>query len=155
MVKLHQTAAWRRARKAFIEGKACDWEPTHEGPLVVDHLTYTNPDGSSMTEDQLLAFEGLYSEGRLLVLCRRCAYARRHNKVLCQECKESYHGKKFDRCFNCEMKTNPDDYKLCEVCKENYHDKKYTLCSPCHKKAKRSRSSKRGWDTRRDQGRRR
>ncbi len=153
MPKLYQTSAWKKARKAFIEGKSCGWNPEHEGPLVVDHLTYMNPDGSSMTDAQLLDFEKSHSEGRLLVLCRKCAYARRYNKVLCEVCGENYHGKRRKMCFGCHMKKNPEDYQLCPECGVNYHDKRYPRCALCTKKLKRSRAGRKGWDTRRNQGR--
>ena len=153
MTKLYQTKRWKDARKAFIEGKSCNWNPNHEGPLVLDHLSYINPDGSSMTDDQLLEFDKLYENGTLLVLCRRCASARRHNKILCDVCGQNYHGKKFNMCFDCLRKQNPDDYKLCEECGKNYHHKKYPRCAPCKNKIKRSRAGKKGWATRRSQGR--
>lgn len=153
MTKLYQTKRWKDARKAFIEGNTCDWNQSHEGSLVLDHLTYLNQDGSSMTDEQLLNFERLHLEGGLLVLCRRCAFARRNNKVLCEVCGDNYHGKRFEMCFNCLRKQNPDEYKLCEECGVNYHDKKYPRCAPCTKKSKRSRAGKKGWDTRRGQGR--
>ena len=153
MSKLHQTAKWRKARKAFIEGKTCDWNSDHEGPLVLDHLQYVNSDGSTMTDDQLLDFEKLYSQGLLKVLCRRCAFARRNNKVLCQKCGENYHNPKFNQCFQCLRNENPDDYVLCKECGKNHHDKKYEMCSSCFSKIKRSKSAKRGWNTRRNQGR--
>lgn len=153
MSKLYQTARWKNARKHFIKGRTCEWNSSHEGPLTLDHLTYVNSDGSSMTDEQLLDFEKLGSEGKLSVLCRRCAFARRNNKVLCEVCGENYHGKRFKMCFNCLRKENPDEYQLCEECGKNYHDKKYPRCAPCTKKSKRSRAGKKGWVTRRAQGR--
>ena len=153
MSKLHQTSKWKKTRKVFIEGKTCEWNESHEGPLVLDHLAYINRNGSSMTDDQLLDFPKLHSEGGLLVLCRKCAYARRNNKVLCNVCGENYHGKRFDMCFNCLGEQNPENFKICEECGENYHDKKYPRCAPCTNKIKRSRAGKKGWATRRNQGR--
>ena len=155
MTKLYQTKRWKDARKAFIKGQSCNWNPLHEGILVLDHTTYTNQDGSSMTDDQLLNFERLYLEGGLLVLCKRCAFARRYNKVLCNKCGINYHGKRYDQCFNCLKNENPEAFKLCEECGINFHDKKYPRCAPCSNKKKRSKSASKGWKTRRDQGRKR
>lgn len=152
-MKLYLTVEWKKARKVFIEGKKCDWNPDHEGPLVLDHQTYLNPDGSRMTDAQVMDFEKLYSEGRLKILCRRCAYARRHNKVLCVECGEKYHAFKHGRCFDCMRKERPEDFKLCEECGVLYHDKRYPRCGACTNKLKRSRRAKKGWDTRRGRGR--
>jgi len=153
MPKLYQTAKWRNARKTFIEGKKCDWNLEHEGPLVLDHTTYINADGSTMTDEQLLEFDKLHANGGLLVLCRKCAYARRNNKILCKKCGENYHNPKFNQCFQCLKSENPEEYVLCKECGKNHHDKKYDMCASCFKKKKRSNSAKRGWRTRRNQGR--
>lgn len=153
MSKLYQTTQWKTARKAFIVGKNCDWNEKHEGPLILDHLTYINPDGSSMNDEQLLEFEKLHSEGKLLILCRRCAFARRNNKVLCKKCGKNYHSPKYNQCFNCLKSENEENYILCKECGTNYHDKKYDVCALCFKKQKRSRAAKKGWHTRRGQGR--
>ena len=153
MSKLHQSKQWKELRIKFIVGKSCDWNPQHFGPLTLDHLTYIKADGSSMTDDQLMDFEKLYAEKKLMVLCRRCASARRYNKILCERCGENYHGKKLDICFECRKTENPDQYILCSKCGVNLHDKKYSLCYKCNLKVRRSRSASKGWRTRRRQGR--
>lgn len=151
--KLWTTKAWRDARAEFIVGKLCDWNPDHEGPLVLDHLTYLNVDGSHKTDAQIMDFKTSHSNGSLIVLCRKCAYARRYNKILCSVCGDSYHGPKMDTCFKCRMKEAPDRYVLCVDCGENHHDKTYDRCFPCNQKLKRSKSARKGWKTRKDQGR--
>ncbi len=151
--KLWQLAEWKKQRSAFIVGKSCDWNPLHSGPLTLDHLSYLNSDGALMTNDQLMDFEKLYRESKLMVLCRRCAQARRYNKIICERCGENYHGYGMEVCFECKVKNNPEDYTLCSNCGENYHHKKYTRCYMCNKGARRSRSSLKGWQTRRSKGR--
>lgn len=152
-MSLYQTSRWKARRARFIIGKFCDWNSQHSGPLTLDHLSYINSDGSSMTEDQLMDFKKLYAEKRLIVLCRKCAFARRHNKILCERCGDHYHGKKRGICFECIVKDSPHEYTLCSDCGANQHNKKYSRCYSCNLKMKRSRSASRGWRTRRNKGR--
>lgn len=151
--KIYSTKEWQEKRAVFIEGKSCEWNPNHKGPLVIDHLAYEKEDGTKFTDEEYMDFEKLHREGKLLVLCRRCAYARRNNKVLCKVCKENYHGKKYDMCFKCLIKQNPEDYVLCKECGVNHHHKNYKKCAMCFNKSKRSRSAKKGWSKRRGEGR--
>lgn len=153
MSSLYQSAKWKKLRAAFIVGKSCGWDQLHSSPLTLDHLSYLNSDGSSMTDDQLMDFNKLYAEKRLMVLCRKCAFARRHNKILCERCGKNYHGKKRGICFECIVKDSPHEYVICSECGQNQHNKKYSRCYACNRKLRRSRSASKGWRTRRNQGR--
>jgi hypothetical protein len=98
-------------------------------------------------------FETLHKKKQVLILCNRCAYARRNNKILCQVCRENYHGSKLKMCFHCLVKENPDKYVICEECGKNYRHIKYKRCALCQKKIKRSNAGRKSWKTRRGQGR--
>ena len=127
-----QTQEWEEKRAVFVEGKECEWCGSKER-LTVDHLTYLNDDGSSMTTEQYMDFPKLHAEGKIILLCVRCAYARKKGMILCQKCKENYHKPKYPSCFKCANADNPDMI-TCKICEKNIHDKKYDMCTPCFKK---------------------
>ena len=60
-----------------------------------------------MITEQYMDFEKLHAEGKILLLCVRCVYARKKGLVLCEKCKEDYHKPKYPSCFNAPTPTTP------------------------------------------------
>ena len=66
----------------------------------MDHITPDN----TLTDECYMALK----DEDIIVLCRRCAMARRKGYVLCEECNKKYHRPKYIMCSKCS-----------EWCKEN------------------------------------
>lgn len=91
-----QLASWRRRRQEILKTRSqCEWCESKE-KLTMDHITRTN----ILSEERYAA---LLDED-ILVLCHRCAFARRKGYVLCQDCKEKYHRPRFSQCYSCKKK---------------------------------------------------
>lgn len=109
-MKPWQTVAWRNRRAEFIKGKSCKWCKSTEY-LTIEHLDPPN----TLTDEDYLAFKNV------IILCRKCAYARLKRMNLCPECKTAYKPRKFARCFECFKKTEEGKLFLEErelVCSE-------------------------------------
>ena len=112
-----QTKAWREKRKLFLEGKSCEWCGASER-LVIHHLTYLNPDGSSISSEQYLDWEN----NEVVVLCRKCHTNYHKGKVKCKVCGEHWHDPKYKFCWNCYIETPQGQATVDRIVEEQYEN---------------------------------
>ena len=90
-----ETKEWREKREKFIKNKSCEWCDSKKY-LTIDHLLPHN----TQTYKDYMDFK------EVIILCRKCAYARLKGMVLCKACKKHYHPPKFKTCYKCYIKTD-------------------------------------------------
>lgn len=56
--------------------------------------------------------EDYFAFKNVLILCRKCAYARLKGMVLCKVCKKKYHPRRFSMCWECFKKTEEGKHVL-------------------------------------------
>lgn len=117
---------WREKRSRILNIRnKCEWCSSTDY-LTIDHVTSPN----SLSEDH---YRELKNED-FLVLCRKCAYARKKGLVLCAKCKKHYHRLGFSTCRSCSPLFT--EYKLpCEnfvtILKEEVENECFSPMEAC------------------------
>jgi hypothetical protein len=113
-----QLSKWRKDRKEFLKGKACEWCGS-EKEMVIHH-----PQAKySLTDEQYESFDGTKA------LCKRCHFALHKGLVLCKVCKKNYHEPEKEKCWDCFKKSLPPK-KAWEI---EYHLYKHLWCGKTFK----------------------
>lgn len=93
MRKPWATAAWRKRREEILKTRnKCEWCGSTK-ILTMDHIAPRN----SLTDER---YRALIDED-IIVLCSRCAMARRKGMHLCPKCREKYALNRFTVCSKC------------------------------------------------------
>ena len=103
---------WRKKRAEHIKSKSCEWCGSKEY-LTIDHLDVAN----TLSDEEYLSFKNT------IILCRRCAFARRKGMDLCPTCRKRYKKRIYTQCWTCAGKPAKGELKariFGELAEEDY-----------------------------------